>query len=193
MNFPKLLPSKQFLSRTAWEIFPVLFGVLIALIINDYRAERKIDQQREEKIELIKDRIGSNMEDLKNTLDNHRLIIKNIQSGLDDERSIIEFIMASDGFKVSFLSSLSYIDSYRTERDLEVSLSLEDISYRKEILHSSINRVTDYMYVHVNGNSRKEKESLVFQLMALENVESSMLETYGELLENLNTDPKNRK
>lgn len=187
MKLTKLIPSKRFLSRTAWEIFPVLFGVLIALIVNDFRAEKKLEVQRKEKVFLIKDRIRTNIEDLDNTLQNHRLIIRNLQSGLDNEQSIIEIINASDGFKVSFLSSLSYIDSYRTERDLEVSLSLEDISFRKELLHSSINKVTDYMYEHVNGTSRKEKESLTFQLLALENVETSTLAAYKELLELLNS------
>ena len=58
--------------KLLFEFVPVLFGVLIALMINDCNDSRKTDNLRIKTIEIIKKKSEANIEDMESVMKNHK-------------------------------------------------------------------------------------------------------------------------
>lgn len=176
------------LRKIILDLIPVLFGVLLALLINNYREGVKQNKLRTNNIEQVSSRIEKSIRQVEIAINNHELLSETIMSTKEEEINLMQLLMKVDGFKVANVRSISGNFNGFSPEDFKISLEVEDVVSQKQMMKKSEVTLTTLFYDNINESPWKIREKIYFQIQALLHLERELLGEYNELLLLLDTE-----
>jgi len=170
------------------EVFSVIFAVLVALGVNEWRTVRDNQALAEDALEYIRLEISSNRSEVIESLDEHRLLESTLESELASRR---EGTPSSIGFGYSHgvLSSTAWKSTLTTEAvrylDFEVVKALSE-AYELQVVYGEhrnnvFKELGSVSYHRDSGSTSFIKANLVNVKVSI-NIEESLMTEYDELM-----------
>lgn len=167
-------------------MLPVILGILIALLINNYK--EKLDDERfiSRIFDSLEKEMKSNEADINEVLPTHYALIKTIDLYMNDENiSLSDIIVIGNGLKASTVKNTSW-NSFLNSRleliDFETISMLTEIEEFKAFLNSKLEKLMNFFLENSESTTTLRKKMLRFQLLNLINSEEDLLKLYGEYL-----------
>lgn len=169
------------------EVIVVLIGVLIALLINEWRESRNNENFVSTILEAVERDIRSSKEDLEKVTAKHLRTIDTMVVYLEDEqRSIMEIVQDLGGIQVASTKniSLNYMIGSRAELlNYELIALLANIESTTRLLDRKFDKFLDYSYQTVEATDTKSKRIFIIHLLNVIDSEQSLLELYDDFLQ----------
>ncbi len=169
------------------EMVPVVMGVLIALLINNWNENRKERKYVEGVMDSIKNELNETKKDIETKIPKQEKLLNNLKNHVNDENmSLLQIIEKSDGLYTPFIRTNSWIAFSNNKIELieyKKLSKLNDIEEGKGIFKSKLDYILKYFYSNLNQTSKEEKEKLIFILSDLINTQrqiKSDIETFGK-------------
>lgn len=168
------------------EVFIVLIGVLIALLINEWREIRNNKEFVSSVMDVIERDIKNNQESLQEVFDRHVLTIDSMALHMEDQsKSIYEVIEEIGGIQYANIKnvSLDYMISNRAELlDYEVISMVASMEKSADILDTKFSKLLDFAYEELEATDPGTKQLFIIHLSNVVDSEQSLLEAYDEFL-----------
>ena len=169
------------INKLIGEIIPVIVGILIALVINNWNEDRKDKEYLNQIFSSIKKELKESNADIKRILPIQLAMVDSIEIYLNDETtSLIDIILIGGGFHKPDIK----INSWRAIANSKIELieyeqlsALSDIEERKENLNSRIEKTFDFAFVNMQDTSREKKELLKMMTIDIINAEKRLFAT----------------
>lgn len=157
---------KKYIKKLTKEIIPVVFGILIALFINNWNEERK-DKQYIEKIygSIKKELIETHKEILEKEKKQKKLI-DTLNNYLNNKNTLLEVLIKGDGIHTPNIRTNSWkaITNSKIELlDHQKLLDLSNIEEGKELFKLKTNMLVNFLYSNMNNREKEKKE--LFKIM----------------------------
>lgn len=153
-------PIKQMLR----EIIPVIIGILIALVINNWNEERKDKKYLNHIFFAIKKELEESNADIKRVLPKQKALIDSLDVYLNDESvSIIDILLIANGIQRPDIKTNSWKAIANSKIELieyEDLSALSDIEERKENLYRRIEKTSDFIFENLQETNKGKKELL---------------------------------
>ncbi|MFK7978759.1 MAG: hypothetical protein AB8G86_02150 [Saprospiraceae bacterium] len=157
------------ISQLIREIIPVILGILIALVINNWNEERKDKKYLNQIYSSIQEELAESSANIKEKIPKQQAVIDSLEIYLNDETvSIIDLLnkVALPGVTIKNNSWKAIANSRIELIEFEKLSALSDIDEGKESLELKLEKVLDFVYENVRETNREKKE--VFQLLIQE-------------------------
>lgn len=150
------------------EIIPVIIGILIALVINNWNEDRKDKKYLNKIFASIEKELEESKADIKNTIPKQQALVDSLEVYLNNETvSLINIIMKANGLHKPDIK----INSWRAIANSKIELieyeklsALSDIEERKENLHARMEKTTDFGFENLE-ETKKGKKALFKMMM----------------------------
>lgn len=154
-------------SRLIKEVIPVIIGVLIALIINNWNEDRKDANYLKQILSSVTEELEESKKDIIESLPRQQVLLDSIDVYMDDESvSLMDIVKISNGIKFSTMKNNSWkaIASSKIELiDYEQLSALSDLDEGKEELQFKNEKAIDFLYANAKETNAEAKE--FFQLI----------------------------
>ena len=159
--------AMKVISQLFKEMIPVILGVLIALVINNWNQDRKDANYLAQMLTSVKGELAESKADILLSIPQQKALLDSLDFYLNDESvSLMDIVRRSEGIKFATVKSNSWraIASSKIELiDFNQLTSLSDIDEGKDELRFKNEKVIDFLYDHARETSREAKE--FFQLI----------------------------
>ncbi len=170
------------------EIIPVIIGILIALVINNWNEERKDKKYLNQIFSSIKMELEESNADIERVLPKQKALIDSLDVYLDDETvSLIDIVMIANGIQKPEIKTNSWkaIANSKIELIKYKQLSaLSDIEERKENINVRIEKTTDFIFENLQETDKRKKELLKLMTIDAINAEKRLYSTIEEFIKN---------
>jgi len=144
------------------EIIPVIIGVLIALVINNWNEERKDKKYLNQMLSSINEELEESKIDIKETIPRQKVVLDSIKVYLTDETvSLLDIMIKAKGIKFAIIKNNSWKAIANSKIELvdykKISV-LSDIEEGKEILELQNEKLFDFMINNAEETSQGKKE-----------------------------------
>lgn len=174
---------KQFIR----EIIPVIVGILIALVINNWNEDRKDKKYLNQIFSSLEKELAESSDDIKRIIPLQQVLIDSIDVYLNDETvSILYILSIANGIQAPDINMNSWkaIASSRIELiDYEKLSTLSFIEDRKENLNKRIETMSDFAFVNIEETSKGKKEIFKLVIRDAMGAEKRLQATIEEFLE----------
>jgi len=144
------------------EIIPVIIGVLIALVINNWNEERKDKKYLNQMLSSINEELKESKIDIKETIPRQKVVLDSIEAYLTDETvSLFDIMIKARGIRFTTIKNNSWkaISNSKIELvDYKKISVLSDIEERKEILELQSEKLLDFMINNAEETSQGKKQ-----------------------------------
>lgn len=175
----------------AKEVIVVLIGVLIALLINEWRETSNNQRFVASVMTAIERDIQTSKKELEEVTQRHLATIDTVlKYGDDDSSSLFQIIQNSGGVQYATIKniSLNYMIANRAELlDYEIISLLADIESTADIMDTKFEKFLDFAYTSVEATDAQSKRLFVIHLSNVIDSEQTLLELYDQFLKD--TDP----
>ena len=169
-------------------MIPVIFGVLIALLINNWNDGRKEKTYLDQVYASIEQELEDSLLDIQRVIPKQLAAVDTLQAYLNDDGvSLYEITIKSNGVHMPTIKTTSWnaISSSRIDLLAYEKLSaLADIEERKENLRSRIERQMDFTFQNFENTERSKKEILNMMILDVVGAEKSLMARIEELTNN---------
>lgn len=169
------------------EIAIVVVGVLIAVSISNYQEEKENQRYIEKTLLAIESEIRLSQTDLDTVLKRHLSIAEYLENNESKkEQTLGEMIYSLGGFQVASIKNISlrfFVANKAELLDFEVISQLLEIEFQTDILSDKLERLTDFVYEHVNESSVDTKLKFAIFLSDVIDSEQTLLASYADLLD----------
>ncbi len=152
------------------ETIPVIIGILIALLINNWNEDRKDKKYLNQIFSSIQNELKESSLDLKRVIPKQLASVDTINIYMNDEKvTLYEIMMKSNGIQKPIIKTNSWnaISNSKIELiDYEKLSALSDIEERKENLNDRIERQMEYGFQNFEKADKNKK--IIFQMMILD-------------------------
>lgn len=160
------------------EMIPVIIGILIALLINNWNEDRKDRKYLDQIFSSILKESEESIADIDFVLPKQQALIDTIETYLDNEKaSIIEIVMKANGTHKPDIK----LNSWRAIANSKIELieyeklsTLSDIEERKDNLYARIDKTADFLLMNITETSREKKELLKMMTFDVINAEKRL-------------------
>lgn len=174
------------ISKLVREIIPVIIGILVALVINNWNEERK-DKNYLDKIffsiekELEESKVG-----IEEIIPKQKALIDSLEVHYDNDAvSLIDIILSANGLQAPEIKTNAWkaIASSKIElMEYEKISALSDIEERKENLSSRIEKTADFVLLNLTETDKGKKKLLRIMTIDVINAEKRLQANIEELL-----------
>jgi len=168
------------------EIIPVILGILIALVINNWNEDRKDKKYLNQIFSSINKELENSKTNIKESIPRQRLLLDSIEIYLTDETvTIFDIISKVDGVRFSTIKNNSWkaISNSKIELiEFEKLSILSDIDEGKEELKLKSEKILDFCYDNFRETNQEKKEFLKVLIQDLIWVEKRLQLQIKELL-----------
>ena len=174
------------LSRLFREIIPVILGILIALVINNWNENRKERKYLEKINASIKSELEESVADIKRVIPKQLASVDTIEVYLDNDKlSMYELMFKADGVHAPSIKTNSWnaLANSRIELiDYEKLTSLADIEDWKDNLANRTEKQTDFLFYNMEETDRVKKEIYRMIILDIIGSEKRLMSSIEELL-----------
>ena len=163
------------------DLVPVMFGVILALMVNDCRDDRRQEKLRQNNLLIVEKRMDLNIESLEDVIINHEDFVKFLEDESNDNLLIVELLNKNSGFMSPIIKNLSTNSFTQSMSDFNLSLQLESIATSRLSLQSSEEKLSELITLNANKQVNSIKDILRINLMFHLHLERTLLEQYLEL------------
>jgi len=169
------------------DIIPVILGVLIALIINNWNEDRKDKKYLNQIFSSINEELEESKTGIENTIPRQKLLLDSLEVYLDDETvSLFEIMRKAGGIRFTTIKNNSWkaISNSKIELvEYEKISILSDIDEAKDILELQSEKLFDFLINNSEATSKGKKElfrMIVGNIMAIEKRLQSNIQELNE-------------
>ncbi|MEO1409478.1 MAG: hypothetical protein AAFW73_06320 [Bacteroidota bacterium] len=178
---------RQRIQTLLLDMIPVILGVLIALLINEWKADRD-DQRFINKImDAITQEILENQTDLKEVLVGHEALLDTIDLYLEDDTvNLGALIGKTGGLKAANIKNTAWRALLNSKLELieyEQLSVLTGIDEKKQFMQIKLEKLIDFVYAHIEDNSIDKKALFRTLIDDLKLMEQNTLILYDNFLQ----------
>ncbi|MBE9467083.1 MAG: hypothetical protein IMY72_02035 [Bacteroidetes bacterium] len=169
------------------ELTIVIIGVLIALIISNFKENNQAKKYQIASIETIKKEVTANYSDLKGVMEKQTRLLDTIKKYSNDHIPIGNLISKSGGIQIAPLSNTGlefYTRNQINSIDFEIMSMLIRMNSLSELIDNNMEKLRDYLYPNLFADSEKSKMLFAMYLSNVLESETQLIHTY----ENFNED-----
>lgn len=177
------------------ETVPVIIGILIALLINNWNEDRKDTKYLNKIFSSIEKELEESAKDIERVIPMQMASVDTIQKYLNNDKySIYDITMISNGVNAPIIKTNAWkaIANSKIELISYDKLSvLADIEDSKENLRWRLEKQMDFMYQNMEQTDKAKKVMLMMIISDMVNAEKELLAEIEELLKSesiINTD-----
>lgn len=168
------------------EIIPVIVGILVALLINNWNEDRKDKNYLNQIYSSIEMELAESNANIKEAIPKQIAMLDSIEVYLNNETvSLIEIISSSNGMQKPDIK----INSWKAIANSKIELveykkisALSDIVEMKENLHGRVEKTADFILINIKKTDKESKELLKMMTIDLINAEKRLHSKIEELI-----------
>ena len=168
------------------EIIPVIIGILVALVINNWNEDRKEKKYLNQIFTSIEKELEISRKDLEKNIPKEQILIDSIGKYLNDATvSIFEIIRKADGIYGANVKNSSWkaIANSKIELvDFEKLSALSEINESKESLELKREKQLDFMINNLKASDQEKKEIFMLLNQEILSTEKYLLLEFEEFL-----------
>ena len=146
------------------EIIPVIIGILIALLINNWNEDRKDQKYLNQIFSSIEKELEESNADIKEVIPKQQAFIDSIEIYLNNDTvSLFDIAIRANGIQAPTIK----INSWKAVANSKIELieyeklsALSDIEDRKENLNMRIESIAKFLYDNLKKTDKEKKEVL---------------------------------
>lgn len=178
---------KKRLRKFLGEMIPVVVGILIALVINNWQ-ESANDRKFVRKILTnITHEMTENEAELEDKIAEHQILMDTITAHLDDEEVMIgDLINQVNGIRMVSIKNMAWKSFLNTKMELiDYSLvsTLTDIDGLKQAMEVQTKKIMDFVYENLASNETSKKQVFLMIIGDLQYSEEQLLEDHQMFLD----------
>jgi len=168
------------------ELTIVTFGVLIALLISNYKENNQARDYYNASIETVKNEVKVNHSILKNIIEDHFRLLDSIKKHSADHITISDLIIEKGGgLQVAPLNNLG-LEFYKNNQinsvDFEMMSFLIRMQSFSEIIDTKMGKLMDFLYPNLFVDSEESKKLVSLHLKNVLNSEIQLMHTYEDFI-----------
>ena len=177
----------KYISQLIREIIPVIIGILIALVINNWNENRKDSIYLNQIYDSIEKELKESNSNIKETIPKQQVLLDNIDMYLKDETvSLIDIVKkTNDGVSFATIKNNSWKSIANSKIELisfEKLSALTDIDEGKESLNLKNEKILDFMYNNLKETSQDKKEVLKLLITDIKWTEENLQSKIEDLI-----------
>lgn len=163
------------------ELTIVTIGVLIALVISNFKENNQARKYHIASTEAVKDEINLNYAALKVAIERHTNLQDTIYKYSKEHVLLRDLILKADGLHGAFLRNTG-LDFYKRNEinsiDYEMMIMLMDMESNSKLIDTKLEKLMDFMYPNLFVDSEESKMLVVLYLGNLLNSEMQLMHSY---------------
>lgn len=168
------------------EITPVIIGILVALLINNWNEERQNTIFVNDVLQSISIELEENKKKLEQEIPKQKMLIDSIKYYLSkDEISLLEILSIADGFTIPTIKNTSWRAFFSKDIRLvgySIISELTNIEEDKTTLKLQANTAMNLFYENENVSEYKKKEKFILLIEDILHIEGSLLTAHKKCL-----------
>lgn len=163
------------------ELTIVIIGVLIALVISNFKENNQARKYQIASIETIKNEVETNYSNLKRIIENHTSLLDSINKHSNDDIQIGELIQNANGLQMATLSHTG-LDFYKRNQinsiDFEMMSMLISENSTSELIGIKTEKLMDFLYPNLFDESEQSKMLFMIYLQNVIESEYQLMNIY---------------
>ncbi|QXP53578.1 hypothetical protein [Cellulophaga sp. HaHa_2_1] len=180
----KLIASK--IKGYLKELTIITAGVLIALLISNYKENSQARPYYRASVETVKNEVQSNFSNLKSIIETQNVLIDSIKKYSADTITISDLIIEKGGGIQGIALSNSGLEFYKKNQinaiDFKMMSRLIEIESTSKLIETKMDKLMDYLYPNLFVASEESKKLIVLHLKNLLNSELKLEQLYKEFI-----------
>jgi len=168
------------------ELTIVTFGVLIALVISNFKENNHARDYYKSSIETVTDEVEANYSIIKNTIENQIGLRDTINNHISDHITLSNLILKKGGGLQAASLSCIGLEFYKNNQinsiDFEMMSSLIRMQTDLKVIDTKTEKLLDYVYPNVFVDSEESKKLVILYLNNLLNSEIQLRDTYENFI-----------
>ncbi|NNE25294.1 MAG: hypothetical protein HKN09_00495 [Saprospiraceae bacterium] len=172
--------SPNIFKKLFYDMIPVILGILIALIINDWQLDVQDKQFVDSAMEAISKELEENIIELEKVIPDHERFAITIDSSLYLSNSLGDIIKNHgdlDSPNIKHTSWKAFLNQYMHLVDYEYISILAKIEEEKHLLEAKGIKAVDYIYNNIDAKDEKSKYKLLRIIDNIMRVEKELLKS----------------
>ena len=165
------------------EALPVVFGVLLALFLNNWKEDMDSRRYVEEYYAHISEECTSNIEKLESEIEGHNKLLTVLSEHIESDTSFDEILEEAGGFHLVLLQNTSwkYFQSSNFGKvDFEVTSALSAMERMEFYYDETANRLIDLLLEVGQSNKAEDKKDLILYFTELIEKEQTLVAIFKE-------------
>lgn len=178
---------QQQFSKMLLDMIPVIMGILIALMINNWQERVKNERFIKKIFTAISQEIDDTRKNLEKTLELQKVFLDSLEASFEkDTISIADIAIQTGGIKVPTVQNTAWqaLTNSKIELiDYELITLLTQIDEQKNLANLKISKLLDLALLSAEQTDIKSKKLLYYQLMNLMETTAGLLGAHEYYLE----------
>ncbi|MEN8139512.1 MAG: hypothetical protein ABFR62_13905 [Bacteroidota bacterium] len=169
------------------ELTIVTIGVLIALVISNFKENNQARDYYNSSIETVKNEVEVNYSILKNIIEDQTRLLDTINKHSADDITISDLIVEKGGgLQAATLNNLG-LEFYKNNQinsvDFEMMSRLIRMQSVSKIIDTKMEKLMDFMYPNLFDDSEKSKKLVILYLNNALNSEIQLMHLYEDFID----------
>ena len=167
-------------------MIPVILGVLIGLLLNDWKDKRNDQRYLKKVMGTIKQEMEENLSDINKILPRQESLIDSLRYyQTNDNISILQVIERNRGLQMPIISNVvwkSFLNAKIELVEYETIATLSSIDEAKEFLEVKEVSMVDFFNAYMNHTGYKEKNTAITHILNIIDSEEQLVEAMEEFI-----------
>ena len=168
------------------ELTIVTIGVLIALIISNYKENNQAEKYHSASIETIKKEVEVNLNELKKVTEKQAMLLDTIKNYQRKPLLIGELFSKTGGFQVAFLGNTG-LEFYKRNQvnaiDFEMMSTLIQMNMLSKVIDTKVDKCLDYIYQNIFTDSEESKMVIIIRVGDILQSETQLIHDYEDFID----------
>ncbi|WP_282016103.1 hypothetical protein [Marinifilum flexuosum] len=177
------------------ELTIVTTGVLIALVISNFKENYQVRKYHKASIETINSEVEANYSSLKGVIEKQMQLHDTLVKYIETPILIGEIFGRMGGLKASELSNAG-LDLYKRNKidaiDFKIMSILAEMDYTSNIVDGKLDRLVNFVYLNILDSSKESKLIVSLHIKDVLNSEKHLLKIYKDYIDK-NIETENNK
>ncbi len=171
------------------ELTIVTIGVLIALVISNFKENYQARKYHVASIETINSEIKSNHSSLKEIVEKQSNFIDTLIKYTEDSNTIVDLFKKSNGLQFATIhnSGLKFYEKNQINSiDFELMSTLINMNFLSKLIDTKLEKLAEFTYSNAFNRSKESKMVVILYLQDVLNTENQLLEFYKDFIDKKN-------
>ena len=168
------------------ELTIVTVGVLIALVISNFKEDNQAKEYQIASIETIKNEVEVNYSALKGVIEKQDTMLDTMNKYSEDHISISDLLEKTRGIPSATLSNTG-LELYKKNKinsiDFEMMSTLIQMNILSKLIDIKLEKLLDFLYPNVFVDSRESKMMAILYLRNVLQSEDQLLHAYEDFID----------
>lgn len=179
------LKSKEMLSYLR-ELTIVTMGVLIALLLSNFKENSQARRYHKASLETINSEIKSNHSSLERIIEKQSAFLDTLTKYVEDSSTIVDLFRKTNGLQFATIHN-SGLEFYQQNQlssiEFEMMSSLINMRSSSELMYDKLEKLAEFTYSNAYSSSQESKKVVILHLQDVLNTEHQLLEFYKDFME----------